>query len=144
VIPSMSSPLDHDVIIFFWSDCCFFIFPLYCDCHLMGDWCIASWKGSHIRPRYHLSLISYIYWMVLTTREQKNNLYHSWFDQCHAPIVSRAWVGRVTECVFLYSSFVWFCVWSRLAVGDHVTIRVFREGFPYFKYCRTKSKSSLS
>ena len=41
----------------------------------------------------------------------------------------------MTECVFLYSSFVWFCVRSRLAVGNHVSIRIFQDGFPYFKYC---------
>ena len=52
--------------------------------------------------------------------------------------------SRLSECVFLYSSFVLFCVRFRMAVGDQLANRVFREGFPYFKYCRTKSESSLS
>jgi hypothetical protein len=32
---------------------------------------------------------------------------------------------------------------ARVAVGDSLVTRVFRERFPYFKYCRAKSKSSL-
>jgi hypothetical protein len=51
--------------------------------------------------------------------------------------------SSLSECVFLYSSFVLFCVRFRMAVGDQLVKRVFREEFPYFKYCRTKSKSSL-
>ncbi len=47
------------------------------------------------------------------------------------------------ECVFLYSSFVRLCVLFRMAVGDQLAIRVFREGFPYFKYCKNKGESSL-
>ena len=30
-----------------------------------------------------------------------------------------------------------------MAVGGQLAIKVFREGFLYFKYCITKSKSSL-
>jgi hypothetical protein len=49
----------------------------------------------------------------------------------------------VPECVFLYSSFVRLCVLFRMAVGNQLAIRVFQEGFPYFKYCRsTKSESN--
>jgi len=45
---------------------------------------------------------------------------------------------------FLYSSFVLCCVRFRMAVGNQLVNRVFREGFPYFKYCRTMSEGSLS
>ena len=50
----------------------------------------------------------------------------------------------VAECGFLYSSFVRLCVRFRMAFGNQLAMRVFREGFPYFKYYRTESKSSLS
>jgi len=43
--------------------------------------------------------------------------------------------GSMTECVFLYSSVVQFCVQFKMADGNQLAIRVFREGFPYFKYC---------
>ena len=52
--------------------------------------------------------------------------------------------GDMSECVFLYSSFVRLCVRFRRVVGNQLAIMVFREGFPYYKYCRTKSKSSHS
>ena len=32
---------------------------------------------------------------------------------------------------------------ARVAVGNLLAIRVFRERFSYFKYCRAKSESSL-
>jgi hypothetical protein len=32
---------------------------------------------------------------------------------------------------------------AQVAVGDLLMIRVFRERFPYFKYCRAKNKNSL-
>ncbi len=32
---------------------------------------------------------------------------------------------------------------ARVTVGNLLAIRVFRERFPYFKYCRAKSKSLL-
>ena len=32
---------------------------------------------------------------------------------------------------------------ARVAVGNSLAIRVFQERFPFFKYCRAKSKSSL-
>jgi hypothetical protein len=32
---------------------------------------------------------------------------------------------------------------ARVAVGHLLAIRIFWERFPYFKYCRAKSKSSL-
>ena len=48
------------------------------------------------------------------------------------------------ECLFLYSSFVRLCKRLRMAVGDQLAIRVFWEGFPYFKYCRTRAKAHFS
>ena len=32
---------------------------------------------------------------------------------------------------------------AQVAVGNSLAIRVFQERFPYFKYCRAKSESSL-
>jgi hypothetical protein len=31
-----------------------------------------------------------------------------------------------------------------MVVGDQLAIRVFWEGFPYFKYCRTRAKAHFS
>jgi hypothetical protein len=51
---------------------------------------------------------------------------------------------RMAGCVYLHSCCVRFCVQFRITVGDQLEIRVFQEGFfPYFKYCRTESESSL-
>jgi len=40
----------------------------------------------------------------------------------------------VSDYVFLYSSFILLCVRFRMAIGNQLTNRVFREGFPFFKY----------
>ena len=47
----------------------------------------------------------------------------------------------MSECVFLYSSFVLFCVRFRMAVGDQLANRVFREGFPFLNTVEVRAKA---
>ena len=48
---------------------------------------------------------------------------------------------RLSECVFLYSSFVLFCVRFRMAIGDQLANRVFWEGFPFFNIVELRVKA---
>jgi len=48
----------------------------------------------------------------------------------------------VSECVFLYSSFVLLCiVWFRMAVVDCLLIRVFWARFPYLNIVELRAKA---